>query len=324
MKKILSVILSLLIVCGVFSVNAFAAVETATDAPSPMITGIDLTIDFNIGGKKVDDYKNYITINTAGLEFEESDETSAVLASRLYSQTTDENYFEGEIYGMGIYLTTADGYYFPIGEEVTATVNGTEVLCETGTYFADEETEIPYAYILVTAIIGKNGKIVEGKTDKLIREISIDVEPVAGMTVGEWKDFVTLNTDNIRFNDIEGLKGVYVYNADYVSLPDYYVFVAGEEYIIEVEVVADAGYCFPFAGLDKLIINGEESEDYSIYTYTEDGVEFIEFVAAVTVSVPEGENSVFDHIINFFAEIAANIQLYSSLLLLIFALLFGV
>ncbi len=324
MKKILSVILSLLIVCGVFSVNAFAAVETTTDAPSPLITEIDLTIDFNIGGKKVDDYKNYIIINTAGLKFEESDDTSAVLASRLYSQMTDENYFEGEIYGMGIYLTPTDGFYFPVGEEVTATVNGTEVLCETGTYFTEDETEIPYAYILVNAIIGKNGKIVEGKTDKLIREISIDVEPVAGMTVGEWENYVTINTDNVTFSNIDSLKGVYVYNAEYLPLPDNYVFVAGEEYIVEVDMVAENGYCFPFAGLDKLIVNGEESEDYSIYTYSDDGVEYIELVSAVAVSVPEGENSVFDYIINFFAEISANIQLYSSLLLLIFALLFGV
>lgn len=318
MKKIVSVIMSLVLALSVFGISAYAGVETATDAPvSSEISEINLSADFDIGGTDVIDVEEYLTIETDGVEFVKTG--IAAMANKLYSQTFEETFFEGEVYAIGIYLDLEEGYTFEDVENVTAYVNGTKVYCEAYTYYSEtKNAEVYTCSIIMAAAIGPEGRIVEGKNENLIREIDLDVAPVAGMTAGEWENYVTINTENVSFNDGEGFKGAFVYKAsDLIPLPENYVFEAGEEYIVEVQLVADDGYCFPYLGLDGVTVNGEETEGI-IVSYTLDGTTYTDVAVAITTEVPEGENEFFDYVINFFAEIKAKFEFYFLILFALF------
>lgn len=315
MKKTLSIILSFIMVFGIFGLNAFAAAETATDVPSDtVIKEIDLTFDFDIGGKNVLDYEDYTTINTPGIEFEDNYDGIGVVAVPIEGVET-EKFIEGEVYNVSFYLTPKEGYVLPLGEDVKAVVNGEEYDCET--YVSeqyDEEAEdyveVPTCHIYIAVVIGPKGGFAYGKTSKLIKEISIDIAPVAGMTVADWEEYIKINTPNLGFDDENGYPGAFVYNEDFAQLPNDYIFVAGERYYIEAQLKPEMGYCFPFNGLDKVTVNGEETIDYYVDSYYNDDYIFIDFVSVSGSEVATGENTFFDSTSNYFTLLFARIENY--------------
>lgn len=322
MKKLFAVLLSLIMALSVFGIRSFAAAETATDAGKVVsVTDIDLTFDFDIGGKAVADYEDYITINTEGVEFEDNYDDLGVYAGQIYSYENAENYLEGEFYGISVYLTPIDGYVIPMGEEVTATVNGEEVECDTFVYHyydeeADKEIPVPTYQIFVTAVIGPNGGVVEGKTKNIVREISIDVHPEAGMRVGDWEEYITINTPHVILDIENGYPGAYVYDAEtYTYLSEDHIFEAGREYEIEVQLTTEDGYCLPFAGLEKVTVNGEETYNYYTGTYSDDGIVFVDYAAVTDYEIPDGENAFFDLVLNYFLDIKTQIETFLRMII---------
>lgn len=315
MKKFLSMLLSVVLVFGVCSISAFAVAETATDAPATkLVTSIDVSFDFDIGGKKVGDYEDYITINTAGVEFEDNYDGLGAFANFLDGGSAEE-YIEGEIYGISVYLTPEDGYAFPLSGDFVVTVNGKEHACSLfiGEQY-DEEleefVEVPTCDFFIIAAIGPEGGFAEGRTSKLIKEISIDIAPVAGMSVADWEEYVKINTPNLEFDDENGYPGAFVYDENYTALPSNYIFVAGQEYYIEAQLAPASGYCFPFDGVEKVTVNGEATEDYYIDSYYNDNYVVVDYASVAGYESASGENSPFDLISNYFTTFFAGIESY--------------
>ncbi len=327
MKKTLSIFLALVMALGVFALNSFAAAETETDVPSDtVLKEIDLTFDFDIGGKNVADYKDYITINSSGVKFEDEYDGFGVVAGPVDAGEA-EKYIEGEIYGVSIYLTPTDGYVIPLGGKVKAVVNGKEFdseifVAEHYIEETEELVEIPTCHIFLTVVIGPQGGFAYGKTGKLINEISIDVNLEAGLKVADWTEYVTINTPNLVFDDQNGFAGAFVYDGAYNQLPNDYVFVAGEEYYVEVQLAPEAGYSFPFDGIEKVTVNGEKTEDYYIGTYYNDDYAVIDFASVTANETAEGSNSVLDSISNYFVLLFAGIENYFATMLENILLLF--
>ncbi len=115
MKKFVSVLLCILMIMP-FAMPFVSAAEA--------VDKIVLEINTDIGGELVDSYKNYITIKTEGIKFEES-MGPAVEAYNNSSMSYDSEFVEGAFYTFTIKLTEEPYFALPMeGSFVPVEING--------------------------------------------------------------------------------------------------------------------------------------------------------------------------------------------------------
>lgn len=120
MKKLISILLCVLMIVP------FAMFASAADAVGDIV----LSIDTNIANKSVDDYSEYITFETEGAVFEESN-GPAVEAFNNTTESYDSVFEGGNTYTFTVRLTEATYYAFPAtGSWLSVEVNGQKHACK--------------------------------------------------------------------------------------------------------------------------------------------------------------------------------------------------
>lgn len=295
-KRMLSLALALIF--------AFSAVTVVASATS-VVDEASITFDFDIAGIDADNYEEYITINTAGLEFEDNYGDPAVYVEDSSGEDFTGTFEDGETYSFYIYLSALDGY--ELGEIDTATVNGQELYAYIS-WWSPDEVEVYYVAIEFDAVIGENGGFGEDFYEGAkVTEVSIDVDIEAGTKVGDWTDYVIINTDGVTYDDDNQYPGVYVY-CDGESVENYEYFKAGKTYEVYIELTPAEGYWFGY-NFNSVTVNGEEVSDYYIDTYYNEADEEVQYAEIYLEIDVEGEEelSVFQRIINFFIGIFESI-----------------
>ncbi|MBR4051195.1 MAG: hypothetical protein IKK09_11910 [Clostridia bacterium] len=264
-KRIFAVILSVLLLATAFSLNAFAAT---------LVDTIDLTVDVE-PGMMMENYEEYITINTAGVSFAEE---AQVFVSEVYEDEyywPYNNYFEpGCVYEIMIILDVTDGYVFAERESLfeSVTVNGEEVYFEA--YIS--ETEIEKNLYAVYATVGTEGSI---------SDIELTVAPVAGYMISDYYRYVHIDSLGVVFEETLD-NGVIVTDAQGGDPFDYFV---EEEYVLEICLTPAWGCEFTKddAGniqLGNVTVNGEAVEYTS---HIEDNRGYIEYVTLKVNVTPQ-------------------------------------
>lgn len=287
MKKILSVLLTVVMLFGVFAIVACA--ESTT------IDVVELDFDIDIAGVNVYDYEDYIDILTEGLEFEDNYEDPGVFVYDADYESFYDDYVEGETYYMDIYLTPEEGY--ELGDIDTAYVNGYMHRAFVSSYYPyDDELEVYYVCISIEFIVGE--ELVDNCRIDYV-DVAIDTD-IAGFNASDYEEFVYIFTDGLEFEDNYGDPGVYVFDSNGEQFEG--EFVAGETYCFYVYLSPLEGYSFA----DEIYgcVNGEDVETY--ISYWEPGEEYgditVDFVAleyelTVTESVEVEELSILEQIL---------------------------
>ncbi len=151
-KKILSVLLSLVMIFGIFSVVACADSVVVIDSA-------EITIDTNVAGVDAEDYESYISILTEGLEFEDNYGDPAVFVVDEEGIDFDGKFAAGETYYFFIYLSPESGCV--LADEVAGTVNGEEI----STYIDSWEPGEEYGEITVDYVCLEYEITVEGEPE---------------------------------------------------------------------------------------------------------------------------------------------------------------
>ncbi|MBQ8026775.1 MAG: hypothetical protein IJ261_01510 [Clostridia bacterium] len=239
-KRILAVVMSFLIM-AVVPLNAFAA---------KLVDTIDLTVEVD-PGMKMEDYENYVTINTPGVTF--SDEAH-VFVTEIYEEESyypSTDYFElGCVYEIIIILDVTDGYVFAEREDdfKSVTVNGEDVYFEA--YINEEYIETDYYAIYATV-----------EMDNTVTDIELAVNPIAGYIIDDYYRYVQINSMGVVFEETLDY-GVIVTDAQGGDPFDYFV---AEEYALEICLTPAPGCEFTKDDegniqLENVTVNGEDVE----------------------------------------------------------------
>ncbi len=234
-KRILAVVMSLLIM-AIVPLNAFAA---------NIVDSIDLTVDVE-PGMKIENYEEYITVNTPGVYC-----TGEIYVYEVYEEQNydiDSYYFEpGRVYEIIIIVDVTDGYVFADREAdfESVTVNDEEVYFESYEY-----DEAKYYAVFATV-----------ETDGTITDIDLTVDPVAGYMVDDYYRYVKINTMGVVFEEALD-RGVNVTDAFGCDPFNYFI---EEEYILEICLAPAFGCKFAKddAGniqLENVTVNGKAVE----------------------------------------------------------------
>ena len=301
-KKILSVLLSLVMMLGLFSVVASAAV---------VVKEAEISIDTDIAGVDAEDYESYIDIYTTGLEFEDDYDGQAVFVyDSEYADYFYGEFVEGETYYMNIYLTAKPGY--TLGDIDTAVVNGLEFDAYVDYWNPYEDLEVWFVAFSVGFTVGEG--IIEDSYGGEIDVAEIDIySDIAGLTAEDYYSYIDIYTEGLMFEDNYGDPAVYVY--DSYGEEFYGEFVEGETYYFYVYLAPMDGYYL--ADDVTGYVNGEEVTTRVDYwepggEYGDVQVDFVEFEYAVTVT---GETDVVEEV-SFF-------EMILTFLRILFAFLFG-
>ncbi len=269
-KRILAVILSLLIMT-IVPLNAFAA---------KLVDTIDLTVNVE-PGMKMENYEDYITINTPGVTFYDEAHVfiSEVLEGGSYYPSSD-TFEPGCVYELIIILDVTDGYVFAQREVEfkSVTVNGEDAYIEA---FLDEEYEETEYYAVYATV----------ETDNCVKEIDITVDTVAGYMIDDYYRYVKINSMGIQFE--ESLDdGVNV--TDSLGGDPFDYFVEDEEYVLEICLTPAYGCEFlkddeGNIRLESVTVNGE---DIKYDAYIQDSRGYLEYVIIKLNVIPAAETAI--------------------------------
>ena len=298
-KKILSVVLSLIMIFGVTSIFASAA-NTVVDTA-------EITVDTDIAGVSALDYEEYITVLTSSLEFEDNFDDPGVYVEDIYGDEFEGYFVEGDAYVVTVFLSAKPGY--ELADYVDSYVNGQWVDSYV-TFWIPEDDEVYYVTIEFTITVDEefNANLIDEA------EIYIDTD-LAGYYASDYEYYIDILTYGLEFEDNYGDPGVYVYDEygnDFTGM-----FESGKTYYFQIFLSPVEGY-----ELDEYVdcyVNDEWVES-NVNSWNPGGeygdleVVFVGFEVEVTA---EGESmfSIFDYISNFFAEIYYKFLLF---LLIIF------
>ncbi len=285
-KKILSVLLSLLMAFGTFSVAAFAESNT--------ISAISIDVDIE-AGMTPNDIAEYVTINSDGIEFDDDDGNTPV--SVYFSDSDDvfdqDTAFENDIkYDIYFYFKLAEGY--ALDDTIKyVTVNGKKT-DDFYIYASEDFNEINiYLDDFVINAEPYTGAMIEKA------EITVDTN-IAGTYINDYESYIDILTKELQFEDNYGDLAVYVYdeNGDRVVKQ----FKSGETYTLYVYLAPKDGKVL--ADYVEGYINGEEISVYTNYWYPGEDygdikVDYVEFNFELTVD-GEKQFTIFERIINFF------------------------
>ena len=254
-KRISAAVLALFIMV-VAPLSAFAA---------KVVDTIDLTVDIE-PGTMMEDYEDYVTINTPGVTFPEEIHVfiAEIYEEEMYAPSS-ERFEPGCIYEMAVILDVEDGYIFADREAdfESVTVNGEDAYFEE--YLTEDYTETGYYAVYVTVEI-----------DGTVTEIDLSVNPVSGYIIDDYYRYVQINTLGVVFEETLD-KGVNVTDALGGDPFNYFV---EEEYVFEICLTPAPGCEFikDDAGniqLENVTVNGEAVE----YTaHIEDTRGYIEYI----------------------------------------------
>ncbi len=283
-KKALSVILSFVFVFGMFSFAA-SATEVIYDA--------SILMDFDIEGLIATDYEEYIIINTAGLEFEDNYDDPAVYVYDSNDESFNGEFADGETYTFLVYLSALEG--FELNDEMNAWLNGESVECYVD-YWTPDNTEVYYVEIEFEVTVGES-VVVPGRVNSL----SIDVNIKDGTKVGDYTEYVEINTDGITYDDNNQYKCVFAYvDGSELTYDDY--FRAGTVYELYLDFTYEDGYWFG-TDFDSVTVNGEEVTDYYIGYYYNESDEIVHYAEIIIEIEPEEELNFIQRIIKFFTDL---------------------
>ncbi len=270
-KKVLSVLLSLVMIFGVFSIVA-SAENTAID---------EISFDFNIEeGMKIGDYEEYVTFATGNVEFDDENGKNAVYVYLDGEEIGYDEAFEPDkTYKINVYLTPSEGYVYDTSVEYV-TVNGESITnIAFDEYTADEKT-VQYLYVGGIEVYVENFPS-NGIIDTA--EIAIDND-LAGIDTDDYESYITILTEGLEFEDNYGDPGVFVFKGfeEYEG-----EFEEGETYTVRVCLSAKDEYDIADEVSGK--VNGYDTEAY-IYYWAPDGeiygdlvVEYIEIEFIIIV-----------------------------------------
>ncbi len=253
-KHFIAVILSALILLSTLSVGSFAA-----EGIRFVETQLNIT-----PGTDVNDWEEYFTVNTAGVEI------ASFLALDDSYGAADEMFEIGNGYYFEIVFCTADGYTFPDSEFEFegAFINGEEVQWYL---ISDEDGK---NYIVVEYIYNLGGSI-------FAVDLTLDI--YGDMDAGSFYEYITINSNGIDFY-YGNYHPIKVFDAEGNDV-DY--FASGNSYTVEIFLEPEEGCWFnkddngTFA-MESITVNGEAAEHY-IDSYTSNGYyEYIKIVAQVT------------------------------------------
>ncbi len=254
-QRILAVVMSILIMT-ILPLNAFAA---------NLVDTIDLTVDIE-PGMMMEDYEDYVTINTPGVTFNEEVHVfiAEIFEEEMYTPSS-ERFELGRVYEIAVILDVADGYVFADREDdfESVTVNGEEVYFEE--YLNEDYTETG-CYAVYTTV----------EMDNTVTEIDITVNPVTGYLIDDYYRYVHINSMGVEFEETLD-RGVNV--TDSMGGDPFNYFVE-EEYALEICLTPAYGCEFAKDDegnilLESVKMNGEAVE----YTaHIEDSRGYFEYI----------------------------------------------
>ena len=125
----------------------YIAIEaTVTAEEVNIIKDIDIDISTDLANVYVEDWENYVTINTKGLELDDDNGDPAVFAYDIYDNFV-EQYLPGETYYLYVYFTPEDGYVFPeyyVFDSIIVNGEYREDIDDFGVYTSENGKEIYY------------------------------------------------------------------------------------------------------------------------------------------------------------------------------------
>ncbi len=254
LTKIMSVMLSLVLALGIFSLCASASDEEWVDYA-------EIIIDTDIAGAEVDDYYDYITILSPELQFEDDYGDPAVFVRDINENPVDE-FEQGKTYYITVYLSCNDGYVFEEDAYFNALVNGISPdYCSIDYWQPDGyDVDVYYAEIEFYITIGQDFGY------RVIDVVDIDIDIQPGDLVGDYYDYVTINTDYLHYDDEFGYKALYAYydyENDDDSIAADVAYEGGTFYDLHFYFGAEQGYYI--SSYAEVYINGEL---YDGYRYT--------------------------------------------------------
>lgn len=288
-KKFLSVLLSLIMIFGIFSIAAFAENSVIRDV------SIDLDID---AGMFTDDIGEFLTINTEGLE-PDADEGSSPITVYYADGNNyisyDEPFENDVLYDVYIYLRPVEGYEFDTSMKYV-TVDGVK----TEEFYLgdmDDDGIIDYIAIYLYDYVINAAPVTDEYVEKA--EVTVDFD-IGGLKAKNYKKFIKILTESLKFEDYYGDPALYVYDENY----DYFEgrFKVGETYHFSLFLTPRDGYVLP--GYVEGYVNGEEVDTYVEYWMPDDDtvVNYVALEFDVTVE-GEREMGIFERIANFFSDL---------------------
>lgn len=269
-KRILAIILSILFI-AIIPINAFA---------TKIIDTIDLTVNVE-PGVKMENYEDYVTINTPGVKFHDEAHVfvTEIIEEESYYPSSD-TFEPGCIYELIIILDVIDGYSFAEREVEfkSVTVNGEDAYIES--YIDDDYNETDCYAVYATV-----------KTDNCIKEIDLSVNTVAGYMIDDYYRYVKINNMGVEFEETLDY-GVNVTDAFGADPFDY--FVEDEEYILEICLTTAYGCEFlkddeGNIQLESVTVNGEKVE-YD--AYIQDNRGYLEYVTIKLNVTPAAKTAI--------------------------------
>ena len=289
-KKIMSVLLSLIMAFGVFSIAAFAE--------STLISEITVDIDIE-AGMTLADIGEFVIIKSDGLELDDDDGSAAmyVYHSQDGADFTDEDVFENDVaYNITLFLKPSAGYEFDDSIKYV-TVNGRKTDKFTIDSYEGHNSVIIYTGISLENFIINEEPYTKSYIEKAEIEFNTDIK---GVSVNDYESYITILTENLEFEDNYGDLAVYVYDSKGNEVTN--TFKSGETYTVYVYLTANNGY--KLSGYVEGSVNGEEVGTYVSAWWPDEeyGVGFVEYVELEYTFTVDGEKefNIFESIINFF------------------------
>ena len=308
LTKFMSVLLSLMLTLSMFAMSASAADVEYVDYA-------EILVDTDIAGVDADDYYDYITILSPELQFEDDYDEPAVYVECSDGEYLEGEFEEGETYLVSLFLSCNAGYSFypedKYGERYfDALINRVEpVYCRVDFMNRYGDDYFHGADIVECVELKFYITIGEGLGYKVIDKIDIDIDIKPGTLVGDYYDYITINTDNIYHDDEFGYQTVYAYYDDdhEDSLDDDTAYEAGKVYDLDLYFGAGEGYYI--SDYADVYINGELFEGYynAAFDYDAEGefeysylnIELYDYL----VEGSEEEFTFWQKIVNFFTNI---------------------
>lgn len=280
-KKILSVLLSLIMIFSVFSIAASAATE---------IKSINIQVEKNIAGMDADDFEEYFSVLTSGVDYDYYEGSPLFYVWEKVDGEFEDfhgKFVAGKTYSFSVYLEEKTGYN--ITDDTRVYINGVECVAS-----AAGEGIIVFPFrINVGKSVDFDSPVYDG-ISKAEVDFSTDI---AGMKASDYKKYISILTEGLEFDESHGASAVYVtdsYGDEFTGK-----FVAGETYSVQVYMAPSDGYrlntkvdCY---------VNGENVHSFSESIKPDGYDERIEYVAFdYDFTVEEKAPSFFELIIQFF------------------------
>ncbi len=310
LTKLMSVLLSLVLTLSVFALSASAADVEYVDYA-------EILIDTDIAGVNVEDYYDYITILSPELQFEDDYDEPAVYVENLDDEYVEGEFEEGETYLISVFLSCNNGYDFYENEngetDFYALVNGVEPdYCQVDWWnpYSDLDDETAAAGIVVYYVeLVFYITVGEDFGYEVIDRIDIDIDIQPGTIIGDYYDYITINSDNLYYDDEFGYQTVYACY-DYDNNNDIDLDAAYEAgTIYDIDLYFGAGEGYYISDYAEVYINGELFDGYynAAFDYDSDGefeysylnIELYDYL----VEESEEELTFWQKIVNFFTNI---------------------